>query len=215
MYFCGFDWNCWGSWLGSPGVAAWIQAVVAVMAILFANRRAVRAYEEARNSDQRQDDAARQREREREHIDQGKNLARAKVAIINIASIVETVLRLRARNNNDFVVDQLESAISEIREEKTLLRALLLEDLPNPEIMAYINSAASLAGDFASYFEVAYQKEILNEGFVQRLREFVDDMNQYHDSLQGFHDRFVTDPDAKFIPVRKTAQNEGDSQVQK
>lgn len=198
-HFCGADFGCWTDWLFTSNAgAAWVQALVAILAILFANKRAREAFKNAREEDLERERKKAQREREREHLQQGKALARVKVAMLNIATAAETALRVRAENDGFFVQAQLEEALSEILEGKELLRSLMFHDLPDPKIVAYINSAASTASDFTSFCRYAMERGEVGEGLADIMREFAEDMTGRHDVLQAFHESFSVNPNAEF-----------------
>ncbi|WP_414430811.1 hypothetical protein ACMG4M_05125 [Alcanivorax sp. IL3] len=86
------------SWFWSSATAAWIQAVVAIAAIIFANSRAKQSFKAAIEQEEKRAELAQQEERKREHLNHGKNLARVKVVISNIVTSMEIVLRIKAQN---------------------------------------------------------------------------------------------------------------------
>jgi len=155
------------------------------------------------------------RELQKEHLSQGKNLARVKVCILNVASEVKEILRIRATMGGQILRPQFESAMTEIEETKDLLRALMLGELPNPKVVAYVNSAARLSADFAAFCRYAVQEGHDKEELAQKMREFMDEMSERHDALQEFHTRFSVDPDAEFNwqPRRKESPDAQAQQV--
>ncbi|HAM76004.1 MAG: hypothetical protein VX935_07800 [Pseudomonadota bacterium] len=168
-YLCD-NWDCIATWAWSTEAAAYLQAFVTLLGLitsyLLGNRAFVREI---------------RRESAQEHLNQNKNLARIKVAVLNIVAAVETTIRIRAGNDGSIFTPQFESAMSEVLENKDLLRALMLSDLPHPKIVAYVNSAASTSADFVSFCLFAVDKGDDNEGLVASMLGFIDDMTKRHD----------------------------------
>ncbi|WP_414430812.1 hypothetical protein ACMG4M_05130 [Alcanivorax sp. IL3] len=86
-----------------------------------------------------------------------------------------------------------------------------MDDFPHPYLLAYINASATLTADFAAFCRHQLEGGVPAASTERGIREFIKDMTHYHDTIQEFHDRFATDPEAEFRPHSLREAKKGDN----
>ena len=177
--FCGGNWNCWYAWLWSSATAAWIQAIVAGLAIWYAGSRSRKTMEDAVHLYE-----------QKIHMDHLESIARFKSALSMARTDLETLVGIVEKEGKIHAL-YLKAVRQGLIQTQRVLDTLVFKDLPSTQIVRDV-----LAVSRAVQATTEMLKAIIENPEIAKLDGFIEvykDIKDYAPKLQQFHELFGKD----------------------
>jgi|GEM_PF-1083650 len=199
-YWCKGDWNCWATWFWSNSTAAWVQAILTVVAIAGSVGVSMLSIFNAQRQHERQIKESRAKAIHDQVLQHHKGIVRAKVIMSRLGGGAENIIKhihsglsYNAPATFRLVLsERLETVVDDLVD----LRKVMLGDLPNPGVIVLVNNGVIIGEDFKAYLAYCLSDELPKVDLIT-VQDVSNRMKNLHDHLQDYHENyFMNDADA-------------------